>query len=199
MSDLLPALDRLALATAHLPGRSDGDEPGSVVWYEIAGGADGSVTVALGAVRDADAAAQMRRLLAPLDPAHRSPAATLECLDQAARATPALVGSAALCLALDPDGVLRWIAAGHTPPLVAGPDGARYLVGGQVEPLGHPGRTPATEAEESLAAGTTVVLCSGGEPTPGLPTDGDDDPVVAAVVPRHGLPPVALAQALTEH
>lgn len=101
---------------------------------------------------------------------------------------PALVGSAALCLTLDPDGVLRWIAAGHAPPLVAGPDGARYLDGGQVAPLGHAGRTPAAEAEESLAAGTTVVLGAGGEPSPGLPTDGDDDPVVAALAPRHGLP-----------
>jgi anti-sigma regulatory factor (Ser/Thr protein kinase) len=199
MGDLLPALDRLALATAHLPGRSDGDEPGTVVWYEVAAGADGSVAVALGAVRDADAAAQMRRFLAGLDPAHRSPVATLECLDQAARAMPALVGSAALCLTLDPDGVLRWIAAGHAPPLVAGPDGARYLDGGRVEPLGHAGRTPAAEAEESLAAGTTVVLGAGSEPSPGLPTDGDDDPVVAALAPRHGLPPLALARALTEH
>lgn len=199
MGDLLPALDRLALATAHLPGRSDGDEPGTVVWYEVAAGADGSVAVALGAVRDADAAAQMRRFLAGLDPAHRSPAATLQCLDQAARAMPALVGSAALCLTLDPDGVLRWIAAGHAPPLVAGPDGARYLDGGQVEPLGHAGRTPAAEAAESLAAGTTVVLCSGGEPTHGVPAGGGDDPVVAALAPRHGLPPVALAQALAEH
>ncbi|MDT0350273.1 ATP-binding protein [Pseudonocardia charpentierae] len=198
MGDLLPALDRLALATAHLPGRSDGDESGTVIWYEVAAGADGSVAVALGAVRDADAATQMRRRLAGLDPAHRSPAATLGCLDQAARAMPALVGSAALCLTLDPDGVLRWIAAGHAPPLVAGPDGARYLDGGQVEPLGHAGRTPAAEAEESLAAGTTVVLCSSAEQTLGVPTGGDD-PVVAALVPRHGLPPAALAQALTEH
>ena len=198
MGDLLPALDRLALATAHLPGRSDGDEPGAV-WYAVAAGADGSVAVALGAVRDADVATQMRRFVAGLDPADRSPAATLECLDRAARAMPALVGSAALCLTLAPAGVLRWIAAGHAPPLVVGPDGARYLGGGQVEPLGHPGRTPATEAAESLAAGTTVVLGSGGEPSPGLPTDGDEDPVVAALVPHHGLPPVALAQALTEH
>src|SRR3954454_19141598 len=141
MGDLLPVLDRLALATAHLPGRSDGDESGAV-WYAVAAGADGSVAVALGAVRDADVSTQMRRFLADFDPADRSPAATLECLDQAARTMPALVGSAALCLTLAPDGVLRWIAAGHAPPLVVGPEGARYLDGGQVEPLGDPALPP---------------------------------------------------------
>ena len=130
MGEVLPVLDRLALAAAHLPG--PGGEEGAV-WYEVAAGDDGSVAVALGNVRDASVAERLRRAVAGLDPA-----AALECLDQHARAMPALVGSTALCLTLDPAGVVRWSAAGHTPPLVAGPDGVRYLDGGQGEPLGHP-------------------------------------------------------------
>src|SRR5688500_12719357 len=154
MGEVLPVLDRLALAAAHLPG--PGGEEGAV-WYEVAAGDDGSVAVALGNVRDASVAERLRRAVAGLDPA-----GALECLDQHAQAMPALVGSTALCLTFDPAGVVRWSAAGHTPPLVAGPDGVRYLDGGQGEPLGHP-RRPAV-AEEPLPAGSTVVLCSGGTP-----------------------------------
>jgi anti-sigma regulatory factor (Ser/Thr protein kinase) len=185
MGEVLPVLDRLALAAAHLPGPSD-DE--GTLWYEVTAGDDGSVAVALGSVRDASMAEHLRRAVAGLDPA-----AALECLDQYARAIPAVLGSAALCLTLDPAGVVRWAAAGHTPPLVAGPDGVRYLDGGQGEPLGHPGRRQV--AEEPLPAGTTVVLGSGGPPTSCGPAA---DPVATAVARRHRLAPAALARALAD-
>ena len=189
MGDVLPALDRLALAVAHLPGQGGGPEAGEV-WYEVAAGDDGSVAVALGEAVDARVARLLRHAAAGLDPADRGPAATLECLDRTVRAMPDSAGATALCVTLEPGGVVRWCAAGHTPPLVAGPDGARYLDGGQSGPLGRAGR-PAV-VEETLPAGTTVVLSSCG------PADDGADPVATALADHHELAPASLAQALAD-
>jgi anti-sigma regulatory factor (Ser/Thr protein kinase) len=193
MGDVLPVLDRLVLAEALLPD-PDGGSASSGIWYQVAAGDDGSVAVALGDAGDAEAAQRLRRAVAGLDPTQRNPAAAIECLDVTARRTPAVVGATALCVTLEPTGILRWCAAGHPPPLVAGPDGVRYLDGGPGEPLGRAGRT--TVAEEVLPPGTTVVLCPGGVETSCAPADDGADPVAAALARNHGLAPAALAQVL---
>jgi serine phosphatase RsbU (regulator of sigma subunit) len=139
MGDVLPALDRFALATAQLSGPGDRRGAGGA-WFEVAAGDDGSVAVALGEVQDAGVAERLCRAVAATDAAERSPAATVDRLDLALRGTPAPVEASVLCLTLDPAGTLRWAAAGHAPPLVVGPDGARRLEGTQGAPIGHAGR-----------------------------------------------------------
>jgi anti-sigma regulatory factor (Ser/Thr protein kinase) len=192
MADVLPALDRLALAVAHLPGSAETPEAGSA-WYDVCTSADGSVAVTVGEGGNATAAGQLRAVVAGLGPGRRA-ADVVGCLDQAARRMPAFSGGTALCMTLDPAGVLGWSAAGHTPPLVAGPGGVRYLDGGQGEPLGR-GRPP-TEGQETLRAGTTVVLCTGGSPTSCSPVADGPDEVAAGVARHHALAPAALAEAL---
>jgi anti-sigma regulatory factor (Ser/Thr protein kinase) len=195
MGDVLPVLDRFVLAEALLAGPEGGRAAGGT-WYQVAAGDDGSVAVALGDAGDADAAERLRHAVSGLDPTQRNPAAAIECLDITARALPAPVGATALCVTLEPTGVLRWCAAGHTPPLVAGPDGVRYLDGGRAEPLGHDARTGV--AEEVLPAGTTVVLCSGGGATSCAPAADGADPVAAALAQNHGLAPAELARTLAD-
>jgi anti-sigma regulatory factor (Ser/Thr protein kinase) len=153
----------------------------------------------MGDVRAAPATVseQLRRAVARVGPERRSAAAVLEQLDRAAQGIPGSVGSTALCLTLDPSGVVRWSAAGYAPPMAVGPDGARYLQGALGEPLGRPSRAPFAQAEETLAAGTTLVVgCDSGEESSGAAADGPD-PFAAALAQHHGLPPDAMAAALT--
>jgi len=193
MTDALPVLDELALATAHLPGPGAGHRGGP--WYDVVAIGGGGVAMALGDAGDTAEADRLRRAVAGLDPARRSAATMLACLDRATRGGPASAPSTALCVTLGPHGALCWSAAGHTPPLVAGPDGARYLDGGQGRPLGRRGR-PA-QATESLPPGTTVALCTGAPPTSRDPVAGVADPLMTVVAKKHGLAPAALAQVLT--
>jgi anti-sigma regulatory factor (Ser/Thr protein kinase) len=192
MADVLPTLDRLALAVAHLPGPADTHETGGA-WYDVTTSDDGSVAVTVGDGGSATVARRLRAVVTGLGPGRRA-ADVMDRLDQAARQIPAFPGGTALCVTLDPAGVLGWSSAGHTPPLLAGPGGVRYLDGGQGEPLGR-GRPPA-EGQETLSPGTTVVLCTGGSPASCSPAADEPDQVAAGVARHHGLAPAALARAL---
>ena len=141
-------------------------------------------------VRGADAA--RRGLLgentAALGP-HRSAAATIDALDRAARAIPGAVGTGALCVTFDPTGAVGWSMAGSGPPSAAGPDGVRALSGGPGESLGR-AHGDAVEAQEPLAAGTTVVLGAG--------SDLAERTVALVLTEHHDLAPAALAAALED-
>jgi anti-sigma regulatory factor (Ser/Thr protein kinase) len=182
MGDALPVLDRIALAVAHLPGGGTGS-----AWYDVTAADDGHVVIAMGARAPGGVTEVLRRAVSAVAPERRSAAVLLEELDRVARDLPGSNRTAALCLTLDPAGVVRWASAGCAPPLAVGPDGARPLQGAPGDLLGGPSRRPPAQAEEVLAAGTTLVL---GCPGPAGLTD--------AVAPHHGLAPDALAAALTE-
>src|SRR4051812_23939276 len=115
MGDALPVLDRIALAVAHLPGGVNGRRT-PATWYDVTATDDGHVTIAMGD----PGAEHLRRVVAAVAPERRSAAAVLEELDRAARATPVSVGSTALCLTLDPSGVVQWSTAGCAPPMAVG-------------------------------------------------------------------------------
>jgi anti-sigma regulatory factor (Ser/Thr protein kinase) len=191
MADALPALDELAFAVARLGDGADGRADRA--WYDIAVGDDGQVACTLLDARAAPPAVaqELRRALADLGPP-RSPAATLDGLDRAAGRIAGAAGAVALCVALDPAGVVRWSAAGHAPPSVVGPDGARALPGATGAPLGGAGRPPS--AQEPLAAGATVVL----DVARGRGAVDGTDPVAAVAARHQGLAPAALAAALEE-
>jgi hypothetical protein len=94
MGDALPVLDRIALAVAHLPAGVNGSRAGGA-WYDVTAADDGHVVMVMG---DAAAAPdgvpeRLGRAVGGGGPGRRSPAATLEELDRAAREIP---GAAAL-------------------------------------------------------------------------------------------------------
>jgi len=89
MSEALPALDRFALAVAHLPGAADVDPAGGG-WYDVTATADGHLAIVVGDVGAAptSVASQLCRVVAGLGSERRSPAVALEALDGAARGIP---------------------------------------------------------------------------------------------------------------
>jgi anti-sigma regulatory factor (Ser/Thr protein kinase) len=148
----LPRLDALALAAVHVPRAG-----GTGDWYDGAALDDGRLALAVG---DGVGPGWLRRVLAE----GREP-------DPAASALVVTVDAGT--------GLLHWWAAGHPPPLLVGPDGARVLAGD----------APPAEA---LAPGGTLVLA-----TRGLLGSPDAlDRLAAAAAPLHGLGPHALAAAL---
>jgi hypothetical protein len=199
MGDALPALDRFALAVAQLPGAAD---PGRSVgvWYDVTGIADGHLAIVVGDVGGAptSVAGQLCRVVVGFGSERRALPPRWRP-STVPRGIPGSSGSTALCLALDPAGVLRWSVAGHPPPLTVGPDGARQLTGGQGEPLGRPSRPPFTQGEEALAAGTTVVLGIDGLDVLSRTAIVDGPgPFATALEQHHGLAPDAMAAALVE-
>jgi anti-sigma regulatory factor (Ser/Thr protein kinase) len=68
-----------------------------------------------------------------------------------------------LYLVLDREsGEVAWSAAGHPPPLVIGPDGARFLEGGRSVPIGAADPAVFREATAILPPGATLLLYTDG-------------------------------------
>ncbi len=60
------------------------------------------------------------------------------------------------------DGTFTWAAAGHIPPIMYGPEGARLLDGADVPPLGFPLPDPPVEFVVQLKPGEGLVLITDG-------------------------------------
>ncbi|MBW0089054.1 SpoIIE family protein phosphatase [Pseudonocardia sp. KRD-184] len=162
----LPAFAHLALAAHYEPAQQEFEAGGD--WYDVFALGPARVALVVGDVvgQGPTAAAVMGQLRsvvsAYLHDGH-SPAQALEGLDRAARRIPGARGSTALCLTIDTDsGDVAWSAAGHVPPLIAGPDGTRFAQGGQGALLGVSDRAPYGEGRETVVPGTTVALYTDG-------------------------------------
>jgi PAS domain S-box-containing protein len=163
----LPHLNRLALAAHYLPG-AEGSQAGGD-WYDVVALDDSRVAIAVGDVvgQGPAAAAVMGQLRSALSLAllqGSSPAAALELLDRFAARLPGALASSAACLVVDQGaGTVCWARAGHPPPLLLTPDGARLLdEAGSGAVLGVPGRRPYTEGMVGIAPGTTLLLYTDG-------------------------------------
>jgi PAS domain S-box-containing protein len=162
----LPQFPRLALAAEYLPG-AEGTSAGGD-WYDVVE-LDGSrVAVAVGDVvgQGPAAAAVMGQLRSALSTAllqGSPPAEALELLDRFASRLPGALASTAACVVLDwVAGTVRWARAGHPPPVVVTPGGARLLDGGAGPVLGVPDRGPYAEATTVLRPGETLLLYTDG-------------------------------------
>lgn len=162
----LPRLPRLALAARYLPGaqgtRAGGD------WYDVLPLDEDRVAIAVGDVvgqgaRAAAVMGQLRSVLSGYLLEGHDPVRALEHLDRFAGRVPGAAGSTVACLVLDVGtGELEWASAGHLPPLMVGPDGARYLDGAGGTVLGVRGRPPFVPGRARLTPGESVLLYTDG-------------------------------------
>ncbi|PRY25721.1 MASE1 protein [Pseudosporangium ferrugineum] len=137
-------------------------------WYDVFRLGDGRIAFAVGDVvgHDLPAAVTMGRLQTALRVAARtsgSPAAVATVLDGVAADVPG-----AFCTSLgygDYDGpsrMLRYVCAGHLPPLLLTATGVRFLTGGRGAPLGVRTRRAREEASLLVPAAATVVWYTDG-------------------------------------
>lgn len=197
----LPELEHLALAARYLPGahgtRAGGD------WYDVIPLDGGRVAIAVGDVvgQGAQAAAVMGQLRSALSAylmEGHEPAGALGHLDRFAHRVPGAAGSTVTCLVLHPpSGELTWARAGHPPPLVLGPGGARFLSDASGTVLAVRGRPPYVAGRARLAAGDTVVLYTDGlVERRGEVVDDGLERLRRSGGRAHGLAPIAVAGAL---
>jgi serine phosphatase RsbU (regulator of sigma subunit) len=160
-----PEAPGLDLAVRYVPGAEDMTAGGD--WYATLPLASGRVALAVGDVvgHGMHAAAAMGRLRGALLAyaiEHEDPARVLGLLSRLAARAPGTELSTAVVALVDPAArEIRYACAGHPPPLVTGPAGARYLEGGRGRPLGFcDDGVPV--GVEVLAPGERLVLYSDG-------------------------------------
>jgi serine/threonine-protein kinase RsbW len=160
-----PAIEGARVATAYLPGSATLEVGGD--WYDVFDLPGGRHALVVGDVvgHGLDAAKAMGQLrgavraLAPLG----GPSQLLENLDVFVESLPEARMATLAYVDLDPTtGHIRFAAAGHPPPLIAGPGGARLLWGGRSAPLGSSVGRSRTQADDVVAIGETLVLYTDG-------------------------------------
>ena len=207
----LPRLPGLGVAARYLPAQDDADVGGD--WYDVIPIGGGSVGLVMGDIagKGLEAASMVGRLRSALrayaleghDPAKVVDKLNRLVWTESERSQMATL----LYVVVDPaEGVVRWVNAGHPPPLILDGDGApRYLEGGSSVPLGVLPFPSFRERTAELAPGSTILLYTDGlVETPGahiddgmarlasLVRDGPEDPealcdhIVGALVPAQG-------------
>ena len=162
-----PEDPRCAIATHYSPAERSLEVGGD--WYDAFMVGDDRMALVVGDVvgrglAAASAMGQLRSATRALAAANLQPARLLECLSSFVEQTGvgriATVAYAEVELS---ERRMRYVCAGHPPPVAVPPDGApRLLWDGRFPPLGLPVLKQRFEGELSLAPGTRLLLCSDG-------------------------------------
>ncbi len=200
----LPELPRLALAAHYLPAGRHTQAGGD--WYDIITLGPEEIAIVVGDVvgHGSWAAAvmgQLRSALAAYLLDGHGPAGALARLGRFARRIDGASGSTVICLVLHTGtGALRWARAGHPPPLIVGPAGARFLDDAHGAVLGLLDPPPFTEATTTIAPGSSVILYTDGlVERRGEVIDDGLDRLVAVGGPHHAAAPAELLTAVLDH
>jgi anti-anti-sigma factor len=162
----LPALPRLAAAARYLPAAQHSQIGGD--WYELVPIGATRVGLSVGDVVGKGPAAaavmgQLRSALTGYLLDGHSPAEALRRLDTFAARVNGAAGSTCLCMIFDwSSGDLCWAAAGHPPPLVLDPSGARLLATETGPVLGAGGPALVHQHHTAFPQGASVVLYTDG-------------------------------------
>jgi serine phosphatase RsbU (regulator of sigma subunit)/anti-sigma regulatory factor (Ser/Thr protein kinase) len=164
LPEALPLLPSVRIAGSYLPASRDDMAGGD--WFDAIPVSAGRVALVVGDVVGHGMAAlaamgQLRAVLHERLDGTGDVLAAVAAADRMARRIPG-TRAATVCVALlDPgDGTLTWCSAGHPPPLIAGPDSARFLPASGQGLLGT-GAAYAT-LQDRLEAGEVVLLYSDG-------------------------------------
>ena len=166
LPERLPDVPGMSFAARYLPGSAGLDVGGD--WYDVFTLPAGSTALAIGDIvgrglRAAVTMGQLRTALRAYVLEDASPGRMIERLGRLTESLPE-AGMATLMYALyqADAGVLRYVCAGHPPPLVVGPDGATsFLEDGRRAPLGVD-TLSCHEGAVVLQPGTTLVLYTDG-------------------------------------
>jgi PAS domain S-box-containing protein len=166
LPERLPPIEGLALAARYLPGARGAAIGGD--WYDVLERPDGRVALVVGDVaghglRAAASMGQLRNAFRAYGMVEASPAEVVARINRLVMSGVEQVMATVLYLVLDREsGEVAWSAAGHPPPLVIAPDGARYLEGGRSVPIGAADPAVFREATAILPPGASLLLYTDG-------------------------------------
>lgn len=165
LPEALPTIDGVDVSAQYLPGQ-DGTEVGGD-WYDLFSLPDGRLAIVVGDVvgRGLRAATRMGRVRAGLRAyafESDSPAEAIERMDRLVAAEDQLEFTTLLAVYLDPQtGEATACSAGHLPPLLVGPDGARTVEVATGPPLGV-AIGPRRQSSLALPRGTLLLAYTDG-------------------------------------
>jgi PAS domain S-box-containing protein len=166
LPERLPAIEGVELAASYLPGAGGAAIGGD--WYDVLERPDGRVALVVGDVvghglRAAASMGQLRNAFRAYGMVEASPAEVVARINRLVMSGVEQVMATVLYLVLDREtGELAFSAAGHPPPLVIAPDGARFLDGGRSVPIGATDPAVFREATAVLPPGSTLLLYTDG-------------------------------------
>jgi serine phosphatase RsbU (regulator of sigma subunit)/anti-sigma regulatory factor (Ser/Thr protein kinase) len=188
LPERLPRLPGLSVAARYLPAAAEAEVGGD--WYDVIAIPGGGISLVMGDVAGKGLAAaslvgRLRSALRAYALEGHPPAAAVEQLNRLVWTDGDESQTATLIyLMLDPaEGTLRWVNAGHLPPLVVvGDEAPRFLEGGGSVPLGVLPFPSFEEASVRVEPGVSVVLYTDGLiERPGVHMDRALDELAEAV------------------
>lgn len=166
LPERLPPIDGIDLAARYLPGARGAAIGGD--WYDVLERPDGRVALVVGDVaghglRAAASMGQLRNAFRAYGLVESSPAEVVARINRLVMSGVEQVMATVLYLVLDREsGEVSFTAAGHPPPLVISPDGARFLDGGRSVPIGAADPGLFREGSATLPPGSTLLLYTDG-------------------------------------
>ncbi|GAC1368360.1 MAG: hypothetical protein NVSMB32_13430 [Actinomycetota bacterium] len=202
LPDRLPDIPGIGFASRYLPG-SAGLEVGGD-WYDVVPMPSGTIALAIGDVvghglRAAATMGQLRTALRAYALEDSSPQRVIQRLGDLTSGLPEAEMTTLVYAVYQPDaGVLRYMCAGHPPPLLIQPDGVvSYLEEGRVTPLGmRPGS--AAEGVVALDSGSVLIFYTDGlVERPGMDLGQGMDRLAQAARAVTDRQPEAICKAIT--
>jgi len=166
LPERLPHLESMELAARYLPAGHGSAIGGD--WYDVLERQDGRVALVVGDVvghglRAAATMGQLRNAFRAYGLVEGSPAEVMARINRLVLSGVEDAMATVLYVVLDREtGELAFTAAGHPPPLVVSPDGARFLEGGRSVPIGATDPAVFRESRELLPPGAALLLYTDG-------------------------------------
>jgi PAS domain S-box-containing protein len=166
LPERLPRIEGLEIAARYLPAGHGAAVGGD--WYDALERADGRVALVVGDVvghglRAAAIMGQLRNAFRAYGLAEASPAEVMARVNRLVVSGEEEAMATVLYLVLDREtGDVSFASAGHPPPLVLSPDGARFLEGGRSVPIGAAEPGIFREATAVLPPGASLLLYTDG-------------------------------------
>ena len=166
LPERLPKVEGLELAARYLPAGRETAIGGD--WYDVLERADGRVALVVGDVvgqglRAAATMGQLRNACRAYGLVEASPAEVVARINRLVTSGVEEAMATVLYLVLDREtGEVVFTSAGHPPPLLVAPEGARYLEGGRSVPVGAADPAVFREGTAVLPPGASLLLYTDG-------------------------------------